>query len=55
MSSEVEDIKFLQNFILVLEIQFQTTPLLILLSWAVEELKQTMYFVFPLNMKVNKN
>ena len=54
LASEAEDVKFLQNFILVLEIQFQTMISFSLLPWAVEELKQRWYFVFPLNMKVKK-
>ena len=54
LDSEAEDAKFLQNFILVLEIQFRTMISFSLLPWAVEELKQRWYFVFPLNMKVKK-
>lgn len=46
--SEAEDITFLQNFILVLKIQFQTMLSFILLPWAVKELKQSIYSCFPL-------
>lgn len=53
--SEVENVKFLQNFILVLEIQFQTTPSFIWLPRLLKNWSKVCIFVFLLNMKVKKN